>query len=567
MAAYDFAPGEHEAEIVAIVRGLRELADADDITPLLKKHPRNGDGFFKKSELISGIRAFASRYGWDAERITARIRMKPVRTQSGVAPVTVLTQPFPCPGRCIFCPNDVRMPKSYLAMEPGAQRAAQHRFDPYAQTAGRLHALRTNGHRTDKVELIVLGGTWSSYPEAYQIGFVERCFRAMNAIGGLERAAAHDPRRARFDDLVREDASSTYNDVVRRRLAVIGDPIESGTWSSLEEAHRINEHAQARCVGLVLETRPDHVDEREVVRLRRLGATKIQLGVQSLDDRILSMNRRGHDVEATRSAFALLRRAGFKIHAHWMPNLYGSDPELDRQDFARLFDDPDFRPDELKIYPTSLVESADLMERHADGSYRPYAHDELVELLAECMLAVPPYCRVTRVVRDIPSHDIVAGNRRSNLREVVEASIANRGLACRDIRSREIKRDPPAMLRRRVHEYATSAGTEIFLEEVTNDDRIVAFLRLCLPDRPSFVDELGRSAIIREVHVYGTVVGIDEERTDRPQHGGLGRALIEEARSIANGRGYDRMAVISAVGTRAYYRRLGFTDGPLYQSR
>jgi elongator complex protein 3 len=561
---YDFKPEAFEAKIAAIVAELHSLPSGDRaLMALLRRHPKNRSDLFKKSELIRGVRWFADKYGWDADRICSRLRMKPVRTQSGVAPVTVLTRPFPCPGTCIFCPNDVRMPKSYLSMEPGAQRATQNRFDPYAQTGSRLVAFRMNGHRTDKVELILLGGTWSFYPEPYQIWFVERCFAAMNEY----REDHPPPPDPSFSDFTDARASGTYNETIVKLQANLQTEREHASWSQLEEAHRRNEEAESRCVGLVVETRPDYVTEEEVLRIRRLGCTKVQLGFQSLDDRVLLMNRRGHDVAATRKAMRLLRQAGFKIHAHWMPNLYGSDPARDREDFLRIFADPDFRPDELKIYPCSLIESAELMRYYRSGEWRPYSEEELVELVADCMLAVPPYCRTTRVIRDIPSHDIVEGNKISNLRELAERSIARRGGRCRDIRAREIRRDDAAELRLEELEYRTSIGRELFLQYVTPEDRIVGFLRLSLPETPSFVSELGASALIREVHVYGQVVGLDEESDARPQHAGLGRALIERAVEIARDDRRRNVAVISAIGTRAYYRKVGFEDGALYQHR
>src|SRR5687768_6254232 len=289
---YDFKPEAYEAEIAAIVEELAKVPPTEAaLLALLRRHPKGRSNLFKKSELIRGVRRFAGKYGWDADRICAQLRMKPVRTQSGVAPVTVLTQPFPCPGTCIFCPNDVRMPKSYLSMEPGAQRAAQNRFDPYAQTASRLLAFRVNGHRTDKVEMILLGGTWSFYPEDYQIWFVERCFAAMNEFD-RDAPPAPDPS---LSDFLEAELRGTYNEsIVRLKANLHGE-----TWARLEVAHRINETARSRCVGLVVETRPDHVTEEEVLRIRRLGVTKVQLGYQSLDDRVLEMNRRGHDVAAT----------------------------------------------------------------------------------------------------------------------------------------------------------------------------------------------------------------------------------------------------------------------------
>ncbi len=577
----------------------QEHLDAKTLHRIVRQHPKDGCGAFSKNEIIQGFRHFADRRGWTGETaFLERVKMKPVRTRSGVAPVTVLTAPYPCPGRCIFCPSDVRMPKSYLSSEPGAQRAAQHDFDPYRQTLSRLTALFDNGHRVDKVELIVLGGTWSFYPEPYQIWFVKRCFEAMNDFGPGIRTGSGGagiegtPGRRSSNLAERVDGrtrSRSYNQVV----AGFSDGGPSGTghridpqasWNELERVQRQNENRRARCVGLVVETRPDHLSEREALRIRRLGATKVQIGIQSLSDEVLAKNRRGHDVAATRRAFALLRRAGFKLHAHWMPNLYGSDPEHDVLDFERIFADPDFRPDELKIYPCSLIESAELMQYHEDGRWRPYTHGELLQVLSECLLRVPAWCRVTRVIRDIPGDEIVAGNRTTNFRQVVEAALRRQGSESRDIRAREIGDRPvdPAALELERIDYRTSTGREVFLQIVAGGvrptGRIVGFCRLALPEPPSFVPEIATSAMIREVHVYGVVVGIGEQRPlggrggqlqrpGRSQHLGLGRRLIDEATAIAAAQGYRDLAVISSVGTREYYRRLGFGDGELYQHR
>ena len=587
-----FEPWQHEAELVAIVDAIREEDELDPpaLDRLLRRHPRGGRGVFSKNQLIRGFRALAPTYGWDDEaQFVERVRMKPVRTRSGVAPVTVLTKPFPCPGRCVFCPSDVRMPKSYLSREPGAQRAAQHRFDPFAQTLSRLAALHGNGHPVDKVELIVLGGTWSSYPEPYQVWFILRCFEALNAWTegagvALSEAGAENPdssidwQRLEAEIVGREveaGATSPYNEVVSRFLrAQLGGHLrhreEAATWEELAAAQRINERARARCVGLVLETRPDCVDAAEVRRLRRLGATKVQVGVQNLADEVLLANRRGHDVATTRRALGLLRAAGFKLHVHWMPNLLGSDPELDRVDFGRLWSDPAIRPDELKVYPCSLLPSAELMRFHESGDWRPYTESELLELLVEALPQVPPYCRVTRVIRDIPGDEIVSGNRVTNFRQVVEGEIRRRGGRLREIRSREIgdATVTDEAWREEPIEYDTAIGGEIFFQALAGE-RLLGFCRLALPD--GSVDapftELEGSALLREVHVYGRVteIGDDGELRGRAQHRGVGRALVMSAARWAGRQGFRNLAVISSVGTREYYRALDFVDGELYQ--
>jgi elongator complex protein 3 len=290
--------------------------------------------------------------------------------------------------------------------------------------------------------------------------------------------------------------------------------------------------------------------------------------VQSLQDSVLALNERGHDVCLSRRAIGLLRGAGFKIHVHWMPNLYGSTPQADVEDFDRLFDDPAIRPDELKIYPCSLIESAELMRHYRAGSWRPYAREELIEILEHALLHTPAYCRVTRVIRDISASDIVVGNRTANLREVVEERLAAQGRQLQEIRSREIRSgevdDSRALLEERAT-YETSVGLERFLTVTTAGDRLLGFLRLMLPKQPAFIEEIRESAMIREVHVYGEVAGIGEPAGARSQHRGFGRRLVARAAELARGAGYSDLAVISAIGTRSYYARLGFTRGRLYQ--
>jgi elongator complex protein 3 len=581
LAPYSFSPEEHESELLGIIQEIREGSrlDTASLHRILVKFPKNGNSFFSKSEIIRGYRYFADREGWldEAEAFIEKVRMKPVRTLSGVTPVTVLTQPYPCPGQCIFCPNDVQMPKSYLSREPGAQRAARHDFDPYRQMLARLGTLDIMGHPVDKIELIVLGGTWSFYPESHQLWFLKRCFDAMNDIEGIEKWSEEGvERHVDFNKLDQNVdgrfETNPYNEIVseflrRENEGVLLHREESATWEELFEAHRVNETSRSRCIGLSVETRPDLVTEEEAVRIRRLGATKAQIGIQSLSDEVLSLNKRGHDVATTRRAMKLLRQAGFKLQAHWMPNLYGSSPEKDVEDFERLFADPGFRPDELKIYPCSLIESAELMNLYEAGTWRPYTDEELTDVLTECLRRVEPYCRISRVIRDIPGEDILVGNKMTNFRLVAEAALEKRGGVCRDIRAREIRDSRMELEELELDEihYETSIGKDVFLQFVTDEDRIVAFLRLCLPSVESYMDELKGSALIREVHVYGAAVNIGKKGGQKSQHLGLGTRLIHRARDLASQAGFENLAVISSVGTREYYRKLGFEDDTLYQ--
>jgi elongator complex protein 3 (tRNA carboxymethyluridine synthase) len=572
-----FDPFAHRAALSAILDEVARAAelDARTLDRIVRRHPKSGVSLFSKSEILAGLRAFAPE---SEPELGERLRLRPVRTLSGVTPVAVLTRPHPCPGTCVFCPSDVRMPKSYLADEPGAQRAEQHRFDPYLQTWHRLLAYRQIGHPVDKVELIVLGGTWSAYPEPYQIWFTKRCFDALSDFGAeVDARAGAGVAPARYRELAALDGrreADVYNAAVGALLREALGPerlhgSERASWEELLDAQRRNERAGCRAVGLCFETRPDHVDAAEVLRLRRLGATKIQIGIQSADDAILARNRRGHDVAATRAALSRLRGAGMKIHAHWMPNLLGATPESDAEDFTRLFSDEGLRPDELKIYPCLLVASAPLAAEHARGAWSPYADGVLADLLAHCLSRVPRWCRVTRVVRDFSSADIAAGTRVANLREVVERRLDAQGFRRADIRSREIRGEAveEAGLALCDSAYATADGEERFLELCTPDDRIAAFIRLSLPRSAPQPLELAGCAVVRELHVYGPSLPLSRRRAGGAQHAGLGQRLLSEAARRASERGYARLAVVSGVGTRQYYRARGFVDGPLYQHR
>jgi elongator complex protein 3 len=553
----------------------------DQLNQWLRQHPKDGSGYFSKSELIAAYRRFAGKDGLKPfdPSVVERIRMKPVRTISGVTPVTVLTKPFPCPGKCIFCPNDVRMPKSYLASEPGAQRAEKNHFDPYLQTYNRLKALEDIGHSVQKAELIVLGGTWSFYPEGYKIWFVKRMFEALNDFGeGIDQRHQIKPSvdvsqiQSANEGLHANGRAVTYNQAITKlylnqELPKLQRKEEIATWEELFSEHTRNQSGRVRCVGLVLETRPDYISETEVLSLRRLGCTKTQIGLQSLQDDVLTLNKRGHDVAASRRAINLLRQAGLKIHAHWMPNLYGSSVKQDIQDYQTLFNDPDFKPDELKLYPCSLIDDTELMDVYQKGEWQPYTHQELLEVLVACLEETPEYCRLTRVVRDIPSDDIVAGNKFTNFRQIAEAEAVKKKIVLKDIRSREVKNQKIALnqLLLDITSYKTSVSQELFLQYLTKDRRIAGFLRLSLPTQKSFIKELENAAIIREVHVYGQAVNLGKTKSGAPQHLGLGKKLIAKSKEIATLEGYQKLSVISSIGTREYYQKLGFERDDLYQ--
>ena len=523
---------------------LEKIREGGDVMALLRRHPLEGGGYLNKAALVAAYNEMVAA-GTIAPDVALleRIRMKPMRTLSGVTTVTVLTKPYPCPGKCIFCPTDVRMPKSYLPDEPGAMRALEHQFDPFTQVESRIRALKNLGHPTDKIELLILGGTWSSYRRDYQEWFVKRCFDAMNNTnhGGAE------PKR--------ENEETLLSDV----------PV-----IKLPEIHSQNENAPHRNVGLVIETRPDEINPDEIKWLRHLGVTKVQMGAQSFNDHILDINKRGHDVETTRKAVALLRAAGFKIVLHWMPNLLGATPQSDREDFGRMWED--FCPDEIKIYPNQLLANAELYEYWQRGEFHPYATEELVDLIADIKPTIPRYCRVNRVIRDIPGNNVVEGNTRTSLRQDVQEEMKKRGTRCQCIRCREVKGKAVELSSLQLHDLVYQAGKaeEHFISFNTADDGLAGFIRLSLPLKESpetGMADLNSAALIREVHVYGQSLAVGAEKTGAAQHVGLGTRLLEEAESIARANGFKQIAVIAAVGTRQYYLDRGFERGEYYLVR
>ena len=506
------------------------IKDGADVFKVIRKNPLPNRGNISKYTLVLAYHQMveSGELAEDPE-LLAKIRMKPTRTLSGVTTVTVLTAPWPCPGNCIFCPTDERMPKSYLPDEPGAARAFQNNFDPYLQVSSRIASYEAVGHPTDKIELLILGGSWTSYTWEYQQRFVQRCFDAMNGV-------------------------------------------ES---ESLQQAQQINETAGHRNVGLVIETRPDLLDAETLRKLRILGVTKIQLGIQSMNDEILRLNRRSLSQSEALQRVALARAAGFKIVLHWMPNLLGATPESDREDFRHFWQTPEegygYCPDELKIYPTQLLQGTDLYKEWENGNYTPYDMDTLVHLLADIKPTIRPYCRVNRVIRDIPSHHVVAGNTRSSLRMDIQELMKANGTSCQCIRCREIRGEKvrPEDLHLNDYQYHAAFAAEHFLQYVTESDKLAGYLRLSIPDDPSAapIEELRDCALIREVHIYGQSLPVGAEQTGAAQHIGLGSRLIEEACRIAAEKGFKRIAVIAAVGTRQYYESRNFSRGDYYLIR
>jgi len=463
------------------------------------------------------------------ENLEKILQTRKVRTLSGVAVVTVLTKPYPCPGQCIYCPNDPTMPKSYIKTEPAAARALRLKFSPYKQVQLRIKALQLNGHPTDKIELIVKGGTWSSYPMKYREEFIKKCFDAANG-----------------------KKSKT-----------------------LEEAQTINQTAKNRIIGLTLETRPDWINVKEIQHLRRLGCTRLELGVQTLENKVSRFILRGHGQAEVAEATKLLRDAGFKVDYHIMPGLPTATAKSDLEHFKILFSDYHFRPDMIKIYPCSVIPNTGLYKLWKDGKYKPLEAKELIELLIKMKVEVPYYVRLSRVIRDIPGDEIAAGSEVTNLREYIQREMDNRGLKCKCIRCREIGRSK--IMKSKNHEikklfkqklfitkYKASEGTEYFLSiEDPKRNTIFAFLRLYLPKNQDkelikLLPTIEGSAFVRELHTYGHLVPVAKKDKTASQHIGMGKKLMVEAEKIAKKSGFNKIAVISGVGVRDYYKKLNY---------
>jgi len=589
---YNFNPSQYKRELKGILEDTLNLPkfSKKKFEKIVRSYPKDGNQVFSKDQIIRGIEWLIendSSIDFDEsviQTMISRIKMKPTRSISGVTTVTVLTKPFACPGNCIFCPNDVRMPKSYIATEPGAQRALFNRFSPYLQVYGRLQAYKNTGHPLEKIELLILGGTWSYYTEKYKLWFIEECFRAMNDFGlneyntddiAIEHSIKDELKEDINEEIRKRVGNKPYNQLIvskeYKELFAKNIVAESDvTWDELFKQQEINSHGVVRCVGLVLETRSDVITAKETLMMRKLGATKIQVGIQTLDDEISKMNVRGENKAQVAVAFDLLRSAGFKIHGHMMPNLYGATPEIDLRVYNELFNDPSYKPDELKIYPTSIIKNTGLHDKWAEGSYKPYTTEELVNLLADMMEATPEYNRLTRIIRDIPSTEIEDGNLTTNLREVVEHLLKKDGRKNPNIRAREIKGKIVSFddLHLDIIEYDTKTSTEYFLQYITEPREIAGFLRLSIPKESTnkVTPELNESAIIREVHVYGPSLQLGEDSVGQAQHLGLGTKLIEKAKEMAKEHNFKRLAVISSIGTREYYAKRGFELGEFYQT-
>jgi len=440
------------------------------------------------------------------------MKRKPTKTISGVAPLAVMLPPRKCDhGTCLYCPSH-NAPQSYTPLSPAVLRAKECNYSPIKQINARLKAFKFMGHPTEKIELIIMGGTFLSYPEKFQFDFIKKCYDALN----------------------------------------------KKTSKSLEQAKKINQTTKHRCVALCIETRPDVCTKEQIENILKFGATRVELGVQAIDDKIYKIVQRGHTVADVIDATARLKSAGFKVGYHLMPGIPGTTPKKDIKMFKEIFSSPDFKPDQIKIYPCQVLSGAGIESLYYGGEYIPYSKEQAAKLIIEMLKLTPRYCRIMRIMREIPPSYLVAGIKNIDIRRDIEEKIRkNPKTKINEIRFREIgfairdKRKINTKLKLKTTKYKASKGTEYFIEIINRDNILSGLLRLRLDDK----------ATIRELHVYGQALKITEavnSKNKSPQHIGIGKQLMEEAEKITKKNKHKTIRVISGVGVRGYYKKLGY---------
>jgi len=471
----------------------------------------------KNSEVITAYQELVAKGKLSPnQEIENSLKTRSTRTMSGVAPFAVMMGAFRCPGNCIYCIQEKGMPKSYMSDEPAAARAKKLNFDPYKQVKSRLEQFEITGHNPQKLQIIIIGGTFSAYPKDYASNFIKSIYDACN-----------------------------------NKIAI-----------NIEEAIDINETAHYRVVGMSIETRPDWITEDEIVFLRKHGVTKVQLGVQSIDEKVLKTIQRGHSNDEIVKATKMLRNSGFKINYHLMPNLPGATPKSDISGIKEIFANQNYRPDTLKIYPTIVLPNTKLYEMYQNGEYKPWSDGVLMNTLTRMKQYVPRYCRIDRLVRDITKKWTMAGTKQTNMRDVVKRYMKQNKLICNCIRCREIKGNiENEEIKLQKIEYKANEGKELFIS-YESEKYLYAMLRLRLGEIKSQAKNLfpilERAALIREVQSFGKQIQISTKSKDSAQHRSFGKKLIVEAEKIAKANNYTKIAIISGVGVREYYQKLGY---------
>jgi elongator complex protein 3 len=514
----------------------------------------------------------------DVPKIKKYLLTKPTRTISGVAVCAIMTKPFACPhskkgGPCIMCPGGINsafgnVPQSYTGKEPATRRAIRNRFDPYLQVMNRLEQYVVAGHVPDKIELIIMGGTFPSFPRKYQEDFVKYALKAMNDFSSLffKKNEIDILKFKEFFELPGEISDKKRQKSIHKKLLMLKNgkkisPIEENKKVRLEEEQLRNEKSNIRCVGLTIETRPDYATLRHANEMLRLGATRVELGIQTIYDNVLEEIRRGHSVKDSIESTRILKDLGFKINYHVMPGLPTVTLKEDLAALREYFSNPDFRPDMLKIYPTMVLRGTKLYNMWKKGKYKPLATKEAAKLVAEFKSEVPEYVRIMRVQRDIPTFVTEAGVDKTNLRQYISKVMEEKGIKCRCIRCREIGNRKVKKIAIRKMKYAASRGTEYFISAESGNN-IVGFCRLRFPSAQLRKEITKDAALIRELHVFGPAASVGKKGP--VQHKGIGRRLLKEAEKISRKNKKGKIIIISGIGARDYYRREGYKKEGAY---
>lgn len=500
----------------------------------------------------------------EKEIVSAIVKKKPTRTISGVAVVAVMCHPHKCPhGRCFYCPESDIAPPSYTGEEPAALRGRMYDYHPYVQCFNRLKQLKKIGHPIDKVELIIMGGTFPSRDLDYQEWFVSQCLKAMCDIG-----------------LIMENKPTNYEynldyDEIRSFESGVLKTYAPNDYVLIDDVQKVNENSKVRCVGMTFETRPDYCKKEHINRMLDFGVTRVELGVQTLSDDLYVKIKRGHTIADVIEANQLLRDSAIKVAMHMMPGLF-SNQNQDLKMFKQLFSDDNFKPDMLKIYPCLVTKGSELYDLWQKGEYEPYTDEEAVELITKVKAILPKWVRTMRIQRDIPSTLIEAGVLKSNLGEIVYNNLEKHDINCKCIRCREIGHKKTSQeytlddFELFSENYTACEGQEYFLSiEDFNEESLAGFLRLRIPSKNHFRPEISdTTALVRELHVYGNMIKIGDKNPKIGQHTGFGERLLKEAENIAIDNGKDEIAIISGIGTRNYYRKFGYEKvGPYMKKK
>lgn len=538
---------------------------------LAKKH--NYKTIIKNPQIIAHCKNDKER-----KEIISILNIKPIRELSGVTVVALFAKPHSCPhGKCMYCPGGPNSeygdtPQSYTGKEPAAQRAIRNNYDPYLQVFNRLEHYVINGHLPDKLELIFMGGTFPSLEKEYREEFVNLVYKAINDFGDLFIIEENKKKKIDFEKfneffLTREEFNSN------KRTSSVKDKvweIRNKNIKNFKYEINKNETGKIRSIGLTIETKPDWALEKHCNEALEYGCTRLEVGVQTLDENCLRKTNRGHTLSDTVRAFSVMKDMCFKINAHMMLGLPASNIETDKKSLNDLFLDSRFRPDMLKIYPCLVVKGTPLYNMWKQNMFKSVNTKEAAEIIAEVFRNIPRYVRVMRVQRDIPTTEINEGIQNSNLREYVEEEMKAKGIFSKDIRAREVGfRQMQGIVtkgefRIEIEEYDSSGGVDYFIDVVDDIDSMIGFIRLRFPSKTGMRTEINdKTALIRELHIYGQTIPVGDEKKGAVQHKGWGRKLLEKAEHIAKENGYNKMAIISGVGVREYYKKFGYKlEGP-----